>query len=418
MKKDLYLLRSETLLILQATDNVDSFNVIYAVPPNYTDQVPVFFEVRNDTSAEIIDYKIINDIHLPNRLLKFSIAPIEKGKKIVIHFDFWVLVNNKKYNDLPGYIRIPEEMNLPESTKTWLASTNAIQADNMFIKFKARFFKGLNNNLLCLVKKIIIYVSFHRWVLQTLRRYIEMNSYLRPFLLRRQYWTGLMDAISCLFFGGLCCGQANLAAALLRANGVPTKILIVTTFGSVKVSYVGEKKWLDSQHYMIEFYCPDYGWIKCTPGKFGFQPKNYIIFRIIYPEDEDIAGNGLSYYGGMEPWFWISNKNISIIFPEEIISSYKKPRGNVSGVPAIRIWTEKKITIEDSTADSVFNITQNAWELYVRCSNIDLNVTKKQDFEVAVDAQRKAIEHFNQSLVEKYIEYQNIAINKFKIIEI
>ena len=204
-----------------------------------------------------------------------------------------------------------------------------------------------------------------------------------------------MDALSCFFIGGLCTAQTNFATALLRATGIPTRILIVTAFG--QVFFIGEKKWLDSQHYMLEFYCPGYGWIKSTPGKIGYEPKNYVITRIVYLEDENIAGNGLSYYGGMAPWFWITDENVSLEFPENLIKAYRKPRGNVSGVPAIRLWTENKITTEESKANIVFVLTQDVWRLYTKHNKTNLNGADKHNFDGAFESQKKALKYFIQS---------------------
>ena len=71
------------------------------------------------------------------------------------HFDIWVLVLNHQYEDLQEYVKIPSENELPEQTKIWLESTNAIQSDNLLIKHKARVLKRFTcNNLIKLAEKI------------------------------------------------------------------------------------------------------------------------------------------------------------------------------------------------------------------------------------------------------------------------
>jgi len=36
------------------------FNITYSIPPIYNNQTPIFFEILDDTTAEIISYKILN----------------------------------------------------------------------------------------------------------------------------------------------------------------------------------------------------------------------------------------------------------------------------------------------------------------------------------------------------------------------
>ena len=138
IEQELDLLHGETLFYLWANDDVNSVNVTYAIPPNYGDQAPIFFDIRDDTTAEIISYTIVNDTNPPNKVVNFEIGSMAKGEKKSLHFDFWVLVKNEDYSNLPRYVKIPKKSELPEETKTWLVSTKAIQSDNILIKCKAR----------------------------------------------------------------------------------------------------------------------------------------------------------------------------------------------------------------------------------------------------------------------------------------
>ena len=60
--QELDLLRGETIFQISANADVDSFNIAYAIPPNYENQAPIFIEIRNDTTANIISYSMSNDI--------------------------------------------------------------------------------------------------------------------------------------------------------------------------------------------------------------------------------------------------------------------------------------------------------------------------------------------------------------------
>lgn len=412
MNTKLYLLHCETLVILKAKKNIKSSNLLYSIPPIYKDQTPILFEVRKDTSQKLIDYYIIDDDSHPNKLVKFLIPPLKNQEKITIHFDYFVLIKNRRYNDLPKYVNIKNIVYQSKEVKKCLISTKSVQSKNILIRFMALLLKGFSNNLIWIVKKIIFYVGFRRYFIQLFLLLLETNPILRPIFRRKSYYTGLMDALSCLFIGGLCCAQANLAVALLRANNIPTKILITTEFGNIL--FTKEKTWLDSQHYMFEILCPKYGWITCTPGRLGYQPKNYIISRIVDPKYENIAGNGLSYYGGMHPWFWISDDHLILEYPENIIKIFKKPRGNVSGVPAIRLWNEIKININENKANLVFSLTIETWQLHTKFKSINLDKKQKIIFNSAFDDQQKAIDYLIKSNIYKYIEYLKNAQQKYK----
>jgi hypothetical protein len=168
-----------------------------------------------------------------------------------------------------------------------------------------------------------------------------------------------MDAVSSLIFGGLCAAKANLEVALFRANGVPSRILIANP-----IHYYSKKiDWIDALHYVVEFYVPNYGWVRGMSGRVPYQPKNDIILRIVYPEDENEAGNGLSYYGGMEPWFWFSNDKINLDFPDEIFKLYKKTKGE--GIPITTGKFVCNFKIDIKLADEIFNLSKKNWINFV-----------------------------------------------------
>jgi len=413
-KDELYLLHSEILIILRAEQFIKEFKIKYSVPPVYGNQTPLFIKIREESLKKIMKYEIVEDINPPNKLIVFSIKTMEKNEEMTLHFDFLVIIKNKKYQDLPKNVEIACKSDLPENTKIWLESTEAVQSENILIRIKAKFLRGLSNNFLVVLKRIIFYTPFHRILLQQVRMFLEKNSFFRSFFLPRKYWTGLCDAISYFIFGGHCAGQANFATSLLRAIGIPTKILIVREFGLHL--YKEEKEWFDSQHYLIESYCPDYGWITCTPGQVGRQPKNYIITRVVYPDDENIAGNGLSYYGGMEPWFWIDNSSISLVFPEKYINFCKKPIGKVSGVPIDRLMTEKKLFVNQVISKKIFYLAFISWNLFT--INVEKHLKENNNyFKKALEMHQDAVDCFINADIKKFISKLNNAIKIYKKIK-
>lgn len=398
MKKELFILCGETVLKLKAEENIESSNITYAVPLVYEDQVPIFLEIKNDTSSNIINYKIIDDKNPPNKLIKFFFGPLDKNEKLTIHFSYWVLVKNQKYNDIPKYVKIPKENELSEFLKKWLKSTKAIQSDNLIIKVKAKILRRFNNNLLNLTKKIFFSICYHRPILTAIRDLIEKKPIVRKIFLPKRYWTGLMDAVSGLFFGGLCATKANLEVALLRANGVPSRILIVNP-----IHYYSKKiDWIDALHYIVEFHIPNYGWVRAMSGRVPYQPKNDIVLRIVHPEDEDDAGNGLSFYGGMEPWFWFSDKSIKLDFPEDIFKLYKKIKGQ--GIPITTGAYISNFKIESELANQIFKLSKENWTQFIEYFGKKLNSKNSKIFDEAIQFKKKCLQDLTNSDVKGYID--------------
>jgi len=382
-EQELDLLHGEVLFYIEPLDNLNEpFNITLAIPPNYENQAPILIDIRDDTTADIISYKIVNDTNQPNKIIKLEIGPINTEEKPSLHFDFWVLVKNEDYSDLPSYVKIPKKSELPEETKTWLVSTKAIQSDNILIKCKAHQLRRFTfGNLNRLADKIVFFTKIHAY---------------RPFM--SLFHLCGHDALSCFLLTGQCTGLANLGTALFRANGVPAKDLIVMPCFLDKWIYM---------HWISEYYCPEYGWILAeTSWNINpHQPKNNIILRVNYPEDENEAGNKFSRgYGGLEPWYWMPKT----VYP---LMDYKNKSSGT------RACIEKELITDNRIANLAFNLTWDVYELHTKYFGINLIGDNKIHFDNAISAQQNAIECFNQLNVVGYYDNMTTAYNEYLEIE-
>lgn len=402
--KKIYLLHGETLIIFKAAEDTKPFEFSHSIPLVYGNQVPILFKIKEESLNNIIKYSILDDKNPPNKKINFKIVSMKKNKRLTINFEYWVLVKNKNFKDLPSFVKIPKVNKLPKETKIWLKSSKSIQSKNFLIKIKAFLLKRFEDNLIKLGKRLVLSSCYHRVLIGFSRLYIETTPTLHNLFLPDRYWTGLNDAISCYLFGGLCGAKANYEVALFRAKNVPARVLTTTTM------FYGKKLWSDAQHFIIEFFCPNYGWITAMSGKMPYQPKNFILLRLNYLEDENIAGNGLSYYGGIAPWFWVENKNISLDFPETLIN-YGKLKGE--GVPAVRGWIENKVTVDRTEANNSLNLTKNVWDYFTSYVGKKMSEEKNKYFANAIIEQKKAIKFLKQSNIKKYMEHMNNALNNY-----
>jgi len=427
--QELDLLYGETKFNLTALENISyPFNLSYVVPLNYKDQAPILFEVCEDTTTDLVTFLILNDTNSPNKIINFTIAPLTKGMVITIHFQYWVLVKNNDYTDLPRYVKIPKEEELPENTKTWLASTKNIQADNILIRLKAKQVKGFTNNLIRLANKIVLTSTglLHKRIM--LIKMSNLRNILYP-LVREKIesdWIPLQDAFSSLFIRGSCYAQTHLGVALFRANNVPARSIIITP------TIYGKDLFIE-QHVICEYYCPNYGWVPaetilmCTPPKdivenivvkvahnigytnfsIPYESKGYVVLRINYPDDENEAGNGISYYGGMEAYMKMYPREV-----ERCLNLTSNYTGITHG------WIEKELKTDQQNADHAFSLTRDVYELHTKYIGMTLTGENKQHFDNAILAQKNAIDCFNQSDINGYINNINTAYTEYSQISI
>jgi transglutaminase-like putative cysteine protease len=381
---EIVLLRQENIIRLIANEYTDIFSVTYAFPPDYKYQIPLFLEVSNDTTAYIIHYQIENDKNEPNKLINFTIGPMEKKDEVYIHFFCWVLVNNYDYSDFPDYVKIPKLEELPNETIKWLSSTESVQVDNLFIKLKARQLRRFTeDNLIKLVRKTLRYTEWQR-----------------KLLFRLEYKIGILlniwlpqDAVTTFFFGGDCPGKSHLGCAVLRANNIPTRIVqgIFTD---------RPKSWMEA-HLQTEYYCPDWGWI-LTEMQFGIsplQPKERFIMRICYPEDENNTGPSFvcSTMKYLEQWIWIDSKNSDPNYKVSVFSSNNQAHN------------ENEIKCNSDLADDVIILSKSVYYQYEFYLGMDLEGENLEHFQNANEYQRDAIREV--SLSDNLEDYASLLEN-------
>ena len=200
------------------------------------------------------------------------------------------------------------------------------------------------------------------------------------------------DALSTYFLGGQCTGVSNLGAALFRSNGVPAKQLIVNSDKKSKLTQA-------IIHYMCEYYCPDYGWVRAD-SRFNFAgtPLAYnesVVLKVIYPEDENVAGSGIEGNGGLVPWVWMTNDNI------------------IRGKTREWCWNEGIVPVTENVANDTLELTRNVWELFIQYNGKNLNVQDQQYFNNAIFAQQNAINCFKLLDYNGFFDNITIAYNEY-----
>jgi len=386
-EKSIFLLRDEHYLYITAYENVSDFYIRFSFPPYYNYQVPIILEILNDTTANIIHYQIENDLNEPNKIINFTIGFIHKNEKVLIHFNCWVFIKNHEFEDLPEYVRIPKREELPEYTKKWLTETEVVQLNKSLIKLQAIKLHGLNNNLIDLADKVATFIKEHRYLFFILQ--LKLGLFLNQ------------DSITTLIINGENVGRSHLACSFFRLNNVPARVILVHN----------DQGFWTQMHYMVEYYVSNYGWVllDTTKGETPYATKRQIINRICYPEDENNTKHDyiLPFMKGEERWLWI---NIEQVKPYYVDCD----KGSKS-----QMFTEIQISVNNSKADYVLNLTKNVFSYYERFLGVNLSSENLTKFNNALIAQKNAILELkdNYDLAE-YINEMLFALDEYKKIMI
>ena len=380
-QKELALLRGEHYLYVQASDDVGQFHIFFSFPPDYQYQVPIYLGIFNDTTADVLHYQIENDANEPNKLINFTIGPMEEDERVLIHFTFWVLVENHDYSDLPDSVEFPDISDLPEETKIWLSATEVAQKDSFIIRLKARQLRGLSDNVVRFAGRIAPFIKWHR--------YPSFVLQLNLALFMSQ------DAITTLFIGGENVGRSHLGCALLRSQNIPARVLLAHN----------DQGFWTQMHYMFEYYLPDYGWvlIDSTKGETPYDTKRQIINRVCYPEDENDTKDDyiIPFMKGEERWLWIDNDNVEPWYVD-------CNEGSKS-----QMFIEGGDFATSQTVDDTMTLTRTVLPLYQTYLGQNLTGPNLLHFQNATGYQEDALQELQDSDIEGYIDAMNFSYQEY-----
>ena len=384
---DLHLLRVEHYLEISANDSTDVFNVKYACPPTYGLQVPVFIEIFEDSDADILSYKIEDDVaHPPNKFVNFTIDGMNKDEHKLIHFTVWVLVKHNDFSDLPKSKKFPVFENLPSETKTWLVGTEVTQKDHFLINLRSKILRAGDEDMISYAKKIAPFIKKHRYLLFL----AQLN--LRMFLSQ--------DAVTTLLINGENVGRSHLACALFRNQSIPSRVLLVNN----------DQGFWTQMHYMVEYYVPDYGWVllDTTKGKTPYNTSRQVINRICYPSDENDTKVDYIFklMEGEERWIWIKNENVTPYYVD-------CDQGSKS-----QMFSENIVKTCEQVYIACFNSTKNMFEMYQEFQSMNLTESDLDFFENATGFQQDAIDSFMQDDIMNYYYNVQRSIEEFNKIAI
>jgi len=391
INQNLSLLKAEHYLYITAKQNVISFNIKYSFPPEYSYQYPIYLKILDDTDANIINYKIEDDVFKPNKIINFTCGQIKKGDRVLIHFNCWVLVREYNYEDLPDFIEIPKLDDFPDEVKKWTYPTKVVQSNHSLIKLRAKQLKLFSgNNLLKIANNIVKFSKYHRYLF-----------FVIQYKLQRIFQYPSQDALTTLLVNGECPGRSHLGCALFRANGIPARVTL-----SMPTRY---DFWYE-MHYSTQYYCPGFDWIltEVHTGITPYAPQNQIILRFCYPEEENNTQADFIYrrMKSLERWMWFDNENIT--------PYYNRLK---EGSTRIKSFAENSVNIDLNIANETIDLTKIVFNKFQMFLNASLTGENLINFEKGKNHIEKAISELDSSDdAFGYIYYINKANDVFDLI--
>ncbi len=227
----------------------------FPIPGTYRDQVPLSFELRVEPPGALKKYRWVRRPDGRNWLCEVTIAPTEQGA--LVRWEALVLVGRGKDERLPRASR-PEA---PDEAAPWKRSTACVQSDDPAIRDKAQELAKGTEGVEAYARRVIEFTAHHQG-----KQGVAFDA---------------LDARKALDCGGSCTSRANLAAALLRARGIPARTVahLPTWSGPLY------------EHWLVEYWHPGVGWVwlESSLGRFRPLPCTLVVLGVANPEDEDRA---------------------------------------------------------------------------------------------------------------------------------
>jgi hypothetical protein len=234
--------------------------VLIPVPLAYRDQSPLSYELCVTPPSSVVAVGIDRD-GPHNSVLKVKLAAGRRGS-VEITFRSVLLIGPSDFSSVPKSAAIAETW--PADVTPWLAATWCADSDHKRIRAMAVDIRAETSD-----------------VLETIQQVQKATGSV--FRLAQGRGESL-TAVDALDKHGSCTSCANLVTAVLRACGVPARIV------------AGYPSWSGplQTHYIVEAYIPEYGWypIESTMGQSPWPNFQQALVAIVPPQYESEACAG------------------------------------------------------------------------------------------------------------------------------
>ena len=243
-----------------------------SLPAPFEGQMPVTYEAWSRPEGKIRQWAILAEGE--NRFLKITLKPLKRGEKVDLQWRCRLLLRDRPEMFDLGASRLPLAEKVAPALKAYLAPAKGIELASDEVKAAVKALKISDPG--------------------DFRSVIGAVSALLKGRLKYAGGTDQGAAQSLRNGKAVCTGYANVACALLRAKGIPTRILANTITGASA-----------QEHYIVESHLPRYGWVRyeSTQRRFPVPDTGHIIVRVVQGDHPRSPGNVPLYWKGSKDIF-------------------------------------------------------------------------------------------------------------------
>jgi hypothetical protein len=262
-----WLINLESQFVVIGYEDDEAPRLQFPLPLDYRDQVPVSF-TYTVTPADKVAKTAIFTTPTGDQIFEVTFKPMKREEKIDMSWRAKVLARvDYKFDGLPKTAAIPAEY--PREAQQWLRPSKYVQSSNSKIVDEARSFRS--NNVIQMIDRTM--------------------SGAKRIMGRQEGMCADLGAVEALTKQGSCTSNANLLAALLRANKIPARVLS------------GYPTWSGplQTHYIVEAYIDGFGWypLESTLSEKAWPAAQMPLVSIISVDNESKGDKRLSGYGGV-----------------------------------------------------------------------------------------------------------------------
>ncbi|MEQ1821099.1 MAG: transglutaminase domain-containing protein [Fimbriimonadaceae bacterium] len=274
-------------------------------------QMPTGFQLKVQPTDALMSKSVLEG-PTGDTILELKFKALKKDKKINIEWRCQVVVDMmESFYAVPPSVPFPQEF--PEEARPWLRASLFVQSDDKRIRDKALTFRG--NDVIDTINKTMS----------------GMSTILGQ---QKSQMAADCSAVATLTNTGSCTNNANLLAALLRANGIPTRILS------------GFPTWAGSPyqtHYIVEAYVPTVGWYPLEPTLLakGWTCLGMPIASVVSVENEGLGVRRLQGAAGV-PFLSLTEAFGKIIDRGSLTKTFCDHEAKTLGAVTEKDWIEAK----------------------------------------------------------------------------
>jgi transglutaminase-like putative cysteine protease len=280
-----------------------------------------------------------------------TVAPKKEGA--LVRWESLVLVGQSNNDPLAR----ADQPSTPKETAPWTRSTACVQSDDPAIRDKAKELAKDVDGIEPFARRVIEFTSHHQG-----KDDIAFDT---------------LDARKALDCGGSCTSRANLAAALLRAQGIPARTVahLPTWSGPLY------------EHWLVEYWHPGSGWVWLESSLGQFRPPScsVVVLGVANPEDEDRAFDPLQCRQVMPGAPYLSvHVGSEPLHPAPRFARQLAGAGNLASVETRLNGTEDEIK-------ELFTVARGAYESLVhKCETGKADAVRAESVRAALSSKKAA----------------------------